>query len=308
MSNADSSPSSSGIRAAPTKFAPLPPAWQPITPRGVASFSRARIGRLLIAQLIFAAAAAGTVCWFLTAAWFPVAKQAISQLPDSGGITNGVLSLPHTSIEPVAQNRFLAFVIDLEGRTGADVPADVLITLRRGEFRVCSLFGCLSQSYERRWEAPVTRLELEAAWGAWRPTVLVMAAGGTMVALFASWFTLATLACPLVRLYSFFKDRDITLLGSWKLAGAALLPGALVAIALIVLYGLGAIDLVRFLIGWLLHLPIGVVYLVTAPLTLTRSSSASSTSTNPFTSPSPDADKVPPSQRAVGREVDPRGD
>ena len=44
---------------------------------------------------------------------------------------------------------------------------------------------------------------------------------------------------------AYFKDRRLTARGAWKLASAALLPGALLVCAGIVLYGLGVADLLR---------------------------------------------------------------
>jgi hypothetical protein len=233
--------------------------------------------------------AAGAVCWFFSNAWFPTVKQAIRQLPDTGGIANATLVSPHASTEPLARSRFIAFVVDTEGKAGADVASDVLVTFRRHDVRVCSLLGCADQPYEKKWEIAFSRLELEAAWGAWRPTLLAVTGLGTVASLFLSWIGLATLAFPAVRIYAFFKDRRLTLSGSWKLSAASLLPGALLASALIVLYGLGVIDLVRFLIGWCLHFFVSLIYLLVAPLRLPRVAEMIPAARNPFAAPSPDA-------------------
>jgi hypothetical protein len=85
-----------------------------------------------------------------------------------------------------------------------------------------------------------------------------------------------------LRVYAFFKDRQLTVLGSWKLASAALLPGGLLTTAGIVLYGLGSIDLLQLLILWALHLMVGWVYLFVSPLRLPRASDAASGARNPF--------------------------
>src|SRR5687767_9056439 len=49
-----------------TTEALLPAAWQPITFRGVAAFAGAKLGRLLLVQLIVALLTAGAVGWFLS--------------------------------------------------------------------------------------------------------------------------------------------------------------------------------------------------------------------------------------------------
>jgi hypothetical protein len=176
--------------------------------------------------------------------------------------------------------------VDVQERTGADVQTDVLVTFRGHDLRICSLLGCASKLYERHWRIPLSRVEAEAAWGAWRLTLFAAVVVGVISFLFASWFVLALLACPFVRLYAFFKDRQITLWGSWKLSSAALLPGALVATGLIVLYGLELIDLMRFLIGGCLHLFLGLIYLVATPLRLPKVQQVAAIARNPFARPS----------------------
>jgi hypothetical protein len=282
MPNADPSLEAPGIVSSPAEPLPLPPAWQPITPRGVAAFAFARIGRVLAVQFIVAGVVAGAVCWFLSTAWLPTARRAIRQLPETGGITNSILASPRLSTQPLAQSRFIAFVVDVQDKTGAEVQTDVLITFRRRDIRVCSLLGCASKPYEPEWRVPLSRVEVQAAWGAWRSTLFIAVTVAVIAILFVNWFVLALLVCPLVWVFAFFKDRQITLPGSWKLALAALLPGALVATALIVLYGLEIIDLVRFLLGWCLHLFVGLAYLVAAPLRLPKVQEAVAAAKNPF--------------------------
>jgi hypothetical protein len=118
-------------------------------------------------------------------------------------------------------------------------------------------------------------------------TIYSAAGIAVVVWLLTSWLLLATLYCPVARIYAFFKDRQLTVLGSWKLASAALLPGALLTVAGIVLYGLGLIDLLEFLYLWVLHLLLGWVYLFVSPLRLPRASDAVSAPRDPFGQPKP---------------------
>jgi hypothetical protein len=62
----------------------------------------------------------------------------------------------------------------------------------------------------------------------------------------------------------------LSLLASWKLAGAALLPGALLLSASLVAYGLGGCDLVQLCFAFGMHLVLGWVYLFISPLFLNR--------------------------------------
>jgi hypothetical protein len=283
----DESSSSSDIRSPLSEDRPLPPAWQPLTPRGVAAFSRAPLGRLLLIQFIVALLVAGSVIWFLATVWFPATREAIRQLPDTGLIQNQQLSSPRSTTEPLVENRFLAFVVNVDGAGTPNLATDLRVEFRRQNFALCSLLGCLQIDYPQGSTVQFNRPELESWWAAWQLTMYSAAGIAVVVWLFASWLLLAALYGPVARIYAFFKDRQLTLLGSWKLASAALLPGALLTAAGIVLYGLGLIDLLQFLLLWVLHLLMGWVYLFVSPLRLPRASDAIAAPRDPFASPKP---------------------
>jgi hypothetical protein len=302
MSRDESSPSSD-IRESNPEPRPRPRAWQPLTPRGVAAFAGARIGRLLLVQFIVALLVAGSVIWFLATTWFPSVREAIRQLPDTGLVENQRLDSPHASTTPLVENKFLDFVVNTEGAAAPSRTSDLRVEFRRRNFSVCSLFGCLNLEYPPGQAIQFNRPELESRWAAWELTLYSAAGIGTVAWLFASWLLLATVYSPVARLYAFFKDRRLTLLGGWKLASAALMPGALFAAAGIVLYGLGVIDLIRFLLLWVLHFFVGWVYLFLGPLSLPRASDAAPVKANPFGTPKP-ADPNPFSKESrQGRRI-----
>jgi hypothetical protein len=258
-----------------------------LTPRGVAAFSRATIGRLLFVQLIVALLVAGSVIWFLATVWFPTTRDAVRRLPDAGVIQDQLLSSPHSGAEPLVESRFLAFAVNMDGIGSPNLAADVRVEFHRRNVSLCSLLGCLWLDYPRGWTIQFNRPELESWWAAWELTMYAAVAVGSVALLFAGWFLLATLYCPMVRLYSFFEDRQLSLLGSWKIASGALLPGALLTAAGIVCYGLGLISLLEFLLLWALHLVLGLVFLLVSPLRLPRASDVVPTIRDPFTKPRP---------------------
>lgn len=286
MSKDESSPSSD-TRPSTSEDRPLSPAWQPLTPRGVAAFSRAPLGRLFLVQLIVALLVAGSVIWFLATVWFPATREAIRQLPDAGLIQNQQLSSPRSISAPLVENRFLAFIVNLDGTGTPSLATDLRVEFHRQNFALCSLLGCLRIDYPRGSTVQFNRPELESWWAAWELTMYSAAGIAVVVWLFATWLVLATLYCPVARMYAFFKDRQLTVLGSWKLASAALLPGALLTAAGIVLYGLGLIDLLQFLFLWALHLMVGWVYLFVSPLRLPRASDGATVPRDPFAKPKP---------------------
>lgn len=239
---------------------PLPAAWQPFTFRGVAAFSRTRFGRVLVAQLIVALALAASVIWFLQNTWFPRALEAIRALPRTGSIEGGQLSTPRTTAAPLAADHFISFAINFEQAPSPGEVADVRVELHRRNFTICSILGCLLGYYPPG-TVQFNQPELEAWWGAWRITLYAAIILGVVTFLFASWLVLACLYIVPVALTAYFKDRDVSLAGCWKLTCAALLTPALALGAGIALYGLGWIDLLRLLILWILHFPMGWIYL-----------------------------------------------
>ena len=72
---------------------------------------------------------------------------------------------------------------------------------------------------------------------------------------------LATLYFLPAWLLGFFVNRDLNFRRSWKLSGAVVLPGALLMAAGVVLYDLGAVDLVQFGFIFAAHLALGWIYL-----------------------------------------------
>ena len=279
MSHDDSK--ASDIPEAPAEDS-LPTAWQPLTRRGVAAFSNASIGRLILIQLVVALVVAAAVLWFLATVWFPIIRESIGRLPDAGAIQNQQLTSPHTSTAPLSENRFLTFLVDVSGMGTPSVTTDFRMEFRQRNVALCSLFGCLVREYPPGYIIQFNRPELESWWGAWQLTIYTFTGVAVVVWLFASWFVLATLYCPIVHIYSFFKDRRVTLVGSWKVAAAALLPAAMMVAGAIVLYGLGLISLLQFLILWVLHLVVGWVYLFASSLQLPSASDTANVPRNPF--------------------------
>lgn len=273
MSKDENKASSDIPESSPAERAPTF-AWQPITPSGVAAFASAKIGRLLIFQLIVSGLVAWCVLWFITTNWFPVVREAIERLPEQGHILNQQLSIEQVSTQPLAENRFLAIVIDADGIGTPTIETDLRIEFHRRNVAFCSVFGCLNFDYPRDSIIQFNRPELQSRWGAWQPMVLWMTGLGVVVWLFLSWMLLASVYFAFVRVYAFFKDRHLSLLGSWKLCSAALLPAALFAGGTILFYGLAMVELLHFLLLWIFHFVLGWIYLAISPLKLPLASDA----------------------------------
>ena len=98
-----------------------------------------------------------------------------------------------------------------------------------------------------------------------------------------SWALLALLYSPVAWLVVFFANRQLTWRGGYRVCGAALMPGALFMTLTLVLYGLGALDVVLLLIMAAAHFIVGWVYVFLVPFWRPRITQATPSSTNPFT-------------------------
>lgn len=256
-------------------------AWLPLSPRGVAAFARASLGRLLLAQFLVATAAAGIIGWFLAMAWFPVISEAIRQLPAKGEIVRGELPWTNGPAVKLAGNHFLALVVDPNHDGQMTREAQLQVEFGRRDVRLNGLAGYAEADYPRDWTIAFNRTELAPWWEAREPLLLAGAVLLAVVALMLSWAALATVYFIPLRTISFFENHDLSWGESWRLAGAALLPGAMFLTAGILLHTLGLVDIVQLGVLWALHLAIGWIYLFISPFFLPRHSEARKRK-NPF--------------------------
>lgn len=255
-------------------------AWEPITPRGVAAFARASLERLLVVQSVVALLGAAAVVWMLSHGVFPTIDAAISNLPAAGEIHSGKLDWRDDSPMMLAEGRILAFSVDLEHGGALRSPADFQFEFGLDSVRIFSLFGETEINYPPSYVIAANQTDARPAWGAWAPDVLGLAAIGTFFGLLLVWALLATIYCLPVWLVCLFSNRDLGFPASWKLAGAALMPGALLLSLSLVLYGSGRFNIVQLCFAFGMHLVIGWIYLFVSPLFLNRA--LPSEKKNPF--------------------------
>lgn len=265
-----------------TEPAPIVPATaEPFTPRGVAAFARAPLGRLFLTQFIIAILVGGVMVWFLHATIFPVVQTAINHLPDTGEIRSGRLQWPPGSPQLLAESRCLAFVVDPQHAGNIKTTADVQLEFGAKTVRSSGLLGYVEADYPAAGNYPFNRTELGPRWGAWRAEVLFFAFALTVIGLLVIWSVLATFYFPPVWLLAHFTGRDLNFRQSWRLSGAALMPGALLMAAAILLYGSGFLDLIAlgFIFG--AHLVLSWIYLFISLLFVPRIPAAAPPA-NPF--------------------------
>src|SRR4051812_30965601 len=135
-----------GSNNPPTKSAV---AWQPFTPRGLVAFAKTTFGPVLLLLSTTALITAGSLVWFQNTAWFPTIRAAIHELPDQGEIVNQKLNTPRVTAEPLAEHRWLGFVVLVGKPASGDLNSHIVVKFRKATCEVCSLFGCLRLDYPR---------------------------------------------------------------------------------------------------------------------------------------------------------------
>ena len=261
-------------------------AWQPLTFGGVASFAYARPRRLLAVELVVASVVAASVVWCLSVTWFADVRLALTRLPEHAAVRAGGLEWPDDEPVRLVGSAFLSILVDPDSQSDVNLTSDVQLELGRSHWKVRSLLGFVPQRYPSGWNVPLNRAILEPWWGAWQWVILAGVAVVVVVGLLFLWAVLAAVYLAPVRLLVFFLDRDATRAGCWRVASAALMPGAVVMSGAVVTYGLQRLPLVGLLLAVLLHLVVGWVYLLVAPFSLTRKAAAlDAEKSNPFAPP-----------------------
>ncbi len=253
----------------PSEASTAPFAWQPFTPRGIGAFAYANYPRVFVVQLIVGLLSAAVALWFLSTAWFPPARAAIRNLPAQGSIVHGELNWPRQSFDVLHESRpHIAFIVDLENRTGGNPGADLTLRFRKHQVDITSHFGYVPVPYKPEFQVEFNRGEVQAWWGAWEPIMLGWTAVLTPIALFVTWSFLATVYFVPAWFLGFYANRRLNLGGSWRLCSVALMPGAFISLAAIVLYGLGVLDLFHLALAAALHIVVGWACVIAGVLRL----------------------------------------
>src|SRR5215469_9925207 len=226
---------------------------EPFTPRGVAAFAGASFRRLVVAQSIIALIAAVAVVYFFQSACFPAIQAAIDNLPLSGQIESGRLAWAGGP-QMLADGHFLAFDADPDhSGQWRSATADFQVAFGHDTVRVMSLFGYTDFYYPAGRTVPFNQSQLDPLWKAWRTEILFLIAVAAIIVFPATWWLLALIYFLPIWLLGYFTNRDLNLKGSLKLSCAALLPGALLMIAAIILYTLDVLNLIAFLFVFAAH-------------------------------------------------------
>jgi hypothetical protein len=250
-------------------------AWQPFTPRGVAAFAESSFDRFQVVRLLVGLISSATVVVFLWIDWWPVVGNVLQLLPESAQIQNGQLTgLPAPVL---AENHFLSVLFNLGDADDKGQAGDVQAAFGKLAFDLCALrgvvgefsLGCSSHAYGNG-DLSLAPSVMVPWWGAWRGMILAGIGLAVFLLLLLSWVLLGLIYALPVRLVAMVARRRVTWGGSWRLAGAALMPGAVFLSLGILAYGFSLIDLVRLVLIFGLHFVIGWFYVVAAPFELDK--------------------------------------
>lgn len=258
------------------------PGWAPWTFKGVAGYAQASVWRLVVVEAVVACAVAAAVGFVAVRCWLPAVDQAVRQLPEKASISQGSLQWPGILPQQLTSSRFLSIVVLSPGDTRVGQVADVQIELSSNRWRVRSLLGFLEFDYPKGWRVNFDRGEVEPWWGARRQFAVVTLAVITLLGMPLLWALVALIYTPLVLMLALFGNRSLSFGGAWKLCSAALMPGAALMCAVIVVYGLQRLPLAVLLGGVAIHLVVGWFYLLVAPLRVGKAGNLSGRSRNPF--------------------------
>ncbi len=205
-------------------------------------------------------------------------------MPPTGEIRSGRLDWHGHSPELLATGRFLALDVDLDHSGQIGPTADVQIEFGRETVRVFSLLGYREWNYPPDTSSPSIATPWNRCGAPGRRNSSSWSGVAAVIGLLLSWWLLATVYFLPVWLLGFFANRDLNFRQSWRLAGAALMPGALLMAAAVFLYGIGFLNLVSFGFIFGAHFVIGWIYLFVSLLFVPRAPTTTNQG-NPFRQP-----------------------
>jgi len=244
---------------------PIQPANQPFTFGGVARFAHARIGRLLLAALLFGLLTGLATTWLAARGWAPVIDEAVAALPERAAIQNRTLVWSARTGRLLGANQYLSLEVVLQNAPRDIASADVSVEGHVTHVVIRSLFGAARVPYPPMFNLTLDRATTVPAWGAWRAPLLFGLIPGTALVLMLSWSILAIPYSFVARVIGGIFGRDLSLQKAWKLCVAAQLPGSLLMTFAVVLYASGQVSVLFVPVMLVAHFIPTLLFLLVSP-------------------------------------------
>jgi hypothetical protein len=257
-------------------------AWQPLTFRGVANFAQASGWRLFLVQIVTALISGGVLVWFCEISITPILHSLLGQLPEQCRLSEGRLDWKGATPVRLGEDAFLGIVVDLDRTGNFGQSSDFLLDFSTNNLQVSSLLGRHVLAYPASWRLDLDPLSLRPRWEAWHPFVYLGLGVAWGAVLMVAWAGLALLYTPVAAVLCFLMNRKCAWAGCYRLAGAALLPGAVFLNMAMVLYAFRQMELIGFLVAFGLHVLVGWLYLLLAPSCLPAKEISAKPVENPF--------------------------
>ena len=273
-----------------------------LTIGGVARLAVGSSWRLFRVQLMYAFFVAGVFVWFVNRAWVPVIDESIKKMPQNGEIYHGNLNWPASSsmhVEGPAGEPFMRLDVQPSGITNVVESVDLVLAFDSKRLLIGSSLGLglLPVPYPSAIIIPFNKADLEPWWGARSHLILLLIGFLVVILLIATWSFLSLIYMFPVKIFSVNR---LSWRSAWQLASAAQMPGALLMILGILMYGLKQIELVGLVFVWVIHLIAPWFYLFFSPFFASKSianndrefnsKAKSNVKANPF-------DESPPSKK-----------
>lgn len=263
----------------------------PTTFGGVAALGFGRFWWLGAWQAAIAMLTAVVLVIALEATWVRSLERAVAALPERAAIVDGRLNWTNPAPAILNSSPFLGVVVDPGALRELGGGSDVTLFLESDRVALRSLFGWIQYPYPPQHQVPLGRFEVEGWLAAWKSPILGTTGLALAAALLASWTLLATAYGLPVWLLSLPAQIHPTLGQCWRLAGAAVLPGALFLTGAVALYASRQLEFVGLLLAFPAHFAVGWIYLFGGLRRLKRD--AAPVRANPFSTTPPPAPSVP---------------
>ncbi|MGC8742936.1 MAG: hypothetical protein ACP5T0_03540 [Verrucomicrobiia bacterium] len=238
-------------------------AFLPVTPRAIAAGKNFQTINFIAYWFFYSVVCSLAITFVFERCVISSISRAINKLPQSGEIVSGKLNNWETnSNTALVEGKFVSIYVNSSDQEDSSDNADLQIVFARDELRFRSLLGWLTVKYPEQLDLPLNYKQLWPLWGAYQTAIIAAVFLSSVVFLILIWTFLAFAYSLLYIAFArVLKRMTGGKSGAFKIAGASLIPGALIMTFGLLTYSFGYIDLITLLIVFCSHILIAWIYL-----------------------------------------------